>query len=243
MALRIWLNEGSDDEPGVIALGLEHLGFATWAESEAEVIAKVPARFAEYCDWRSRHGLPVAASDAAVEIVERLAAREVIFAHDREAASPGEVDLTIRLLAASRADLLAQLRNAPAAALDWDPPYQRFASWANWRTIRANLAHVANGETHYYTRNIGHRPAGPPADPQGSWEEFLARSRTEALTFLRALETSGDLRRVRTVDDGYGAEPWSVRKALRRLVGHELLHAKSIARILRDYRALHRPAS
>ena len=39
MTLRIWLQEGQDGEPGVVALGLDFLGFTTWAESEPEVLA------------------------------------------------------------------------------------------------------------------------------------------------------------------------------------------------------------
>jgi hypothetical protein len=59
------------------------------------------------------------------------------------------------------------------------------------------------------------------------------------------LRSARDLRRVRTFDHGFGQEAWSVRKALRRLVSRELLHAKSIARIVGEYRALNdrtRPA-
>jgi hypothetical protein len=125
------------------------------------------------------------------------------------------------------------------AVLDWDPPYKRFAPWADWRTIRANLAHIANGETHYYTSNIGHQPRFPPADSRGDWRAFLPQSRAEAAAFLEKLKSSHDLGRVQTLDHGFGEESWSVRKALRRLVGHELLHSKSVARIIRDYRALH----
>jgi hypothetical protein len=110
--------------------------------------------------------------------------------HDGEPATPQEIDLAIELLAASRRDLLATLDGATDALLDWNPPYRRFASWADWRTIRATLAHVANGETHYYTRSIG-----------------------------------------------FGEEHWSVRKALRRMVSHEILHGKSIRRIAAAHRA------
>jgi hypothetical protein len=239
VALRVWLHEGHDGDPGVVALGLDYLGLSTWAESEVEVVSKIPARFEEYCAWRSRHGVPVSRSHSRVEIVGHLVGNEILFPPDLEAARADDIDLAIRLLACSRADLIAELREAPEAVLDWDPPYRRFAPWADWRTIRANLAHIANAETHYYARNIGHQPSGPPADPKGDWEDFLPRSRTQTLGFLEELKLSPDLRRVRTVDHGFGEESWSVRKALRRLVSHELLHSKSIARIIRHYRARH----
>ena len=239
MAVRLWLHDGHDGEPGVVAWAPDLLGFSTWAASESELSAKLPGKLAEYAAWRARHRAPIGIQPSEIEISGRLRGNEIVFPPDLDAARPEDIELTIHLLAASRADVTALLCDAPSAALDWDPPYRRFAPWADWRTIRANLAHVANGETHYYTRNIGHQPTGAPVDSQGDWTNFLPRSRTEAVAFLERLKSSADLRRVRTIDHGFGAEEWSVRKALRRLVSHELLHAKSIARIIRDYRALH----
>jgi len=60
---------------------------------------------------------------------------------------------------------------------------------------------------------------------------FLPAHREETVTFLRKLATSPDRARV---NFGEG-EAWSVRKVLRRLVWHELLHLKSIRRIGRDF--------
>jgi len=237
-AVRIWLHEGHDGEPGVEALGLDHLGFATWAESEDELRAKLPAKFAAYCNWRARHQLAVAAiDDAGLEVAGRLAGNEILFPPDREPAHPTEIELAIALLAASRADLMTLLEAAPDAALDWDPPYRRFAPWADWRSVRAILAHVANGETHYYLRNVGHEPVSSPADPRGDWRDFLPRSRSEAIGFLETMKRASDRSRIGRVDFGFGEEWWSLRKALRRMVSHELTHAKSIARILRAHAA------
>ena len=69
------------------------------------------------------------------------------------------------------------------------------------------------------------------------WRVFLATSRAQAVAFLESVKSSPDLRRVRTIDHGFGEESWSVRKALRRLVSHERLHSKSIARIIGNFRA------
>lgn len=38
LALRFWLQEGHDGVDRVEALGLDFLGFSTWARSEAEVV-------------------------------------------------------------------------------------------------------------------------------------------------------------------------------------------------------------
>src|SRR5678816_4347974 len=79
MALRIWLHEGHDGGDGVVALGLDFLGFSTWAESDADVIAKLPAKFAEYAAWRARHGVPISETAPRVEIVDRLVGNEILF--------------------------------------------------------------------------------------------------------------------------------------------------------------------
>lgn len=123
------------------------------------------------------------------------------------------VALAIRLLAATRADLLALLDARPAELLDWDPPYRRFAPWASWRTIRATLAHIADAETHYYLCNLGCEPESPPVDTSRDWRAKLA------------------------LELPYGREDWSVRKSLRRLVAHERQHTKSIARIASAFAA------
>jgi hypothetical protein len=132
----------------------------------------------------------------------------------------------------SRADLLAAVEPLPERVVDWDPPYRRFAPWADWRSIRASLAHLANGESHYYTRVLGYQSAYPPAAPAEDWRVYLARSRAECMAFLESIKTRVDRSCVREVDLGFGVEYWSVRKVLRRLVRHELLHWKSILRII-----------
>lgn len=237
MATRIWLHEGHDGEPGIEAWAPELLGFATWAETREALLEKLPAKLAAYRDWRERHGAPAGRLDVEIEIeVEAtLHGNEILFAPDREPASRAEVELAIHLLDGSRADLIATLDAAPVAALDWDPPYRRFAPWASWRTIRANLAHIADAETHYYLCNLGFEPESPPLDPSGDWRAPFARARAEARHSLERLAASADLSRVRRLALPYGEEEWSVRKALRRMVAHELQHAKSIARIVRAH--------
>lgn len=237
MATRIWLHEGHDGEPGVEACAPDLLGFSTWAETREVLLAKLPAKLAAHRAWRERHGLPAGAIDAGFEIAGEVRGNEVLFATDREPATRAEVELALRLLDCSRADLLATLAAAPAAALDWDPPYRRFAPWASWRTIRANLAHVADAETHYYLRNIGFEPESPPVDLSGDWRAPFERARREARRALQSLATSADLSRVRTLASPSGDEDWSVRKALRRMAAHELQHAKSISRIVSAHAA------
>jgi hypothetical protein len=238
MTLRVWLHEGHDGEPGVEAWAPDLLGFATWAIDEPTLLRELPDKLQWHHDWLRRHGHAAPASQRNVTVAGKVTGNEILLPPDQDPATPQEIDLAIALLGASRTDLLQELAGASDELLDWDPPYRRFAPWADWRSIRANLAHIANGETQYYLRTIGHTPGRPAAPTEEPWQALLARTRAEATSFLDRLKSSPDLARCATVNFGYGDEDWSVRKVLRRMVRHELMHLKSIRRI----RAAYRPA-
>ncbi len=235
--MRIWLHEGHDGEPGIEAWAPDWLGFATWAEDPAALLAKLPAKLREYRLWRERHGIAPGHANLEPEIVATEVGGEILFAPDREPATREEIALAVRLLEASRADLLAVLDAAPAGLLDWDPPYRRFADWATWRSIRATLAHIADAETHYYLLNLGCEPEGPQIDTSRDWRAEMARARSAAYRALERLSASADRARVSSLELPYGREDWSVRKSLRRMVAHERQHTKSIARIARAFAA------
>lgn len=225
--MRLWLHEVTGNETGWIAWCLDVLGFATWAQTEAEVLGRVPTKFLAHQAWLARHDMPSPDIGADLRIVERVCGNEILFSWDFAPCEAAEIDLTLRLLSASRDDLVRTVEDLPKGALDWDPPYRAFAEWATWRSVRAILAHIANCETHYYLPAIGHQSKLPPASPAGDWPRFLAEHREETVAFLRELRSSPERARVRFDDEG----AWSVRKVLRRLVWHELLHWKSIRRI------------
>jgi hypothetical protein len=235
--MRVLLHEMAGNEIGWMAWCLDAHGFATWASSEAEVLGRVPTKLAEYQSWLVEHGLACPDVGGDVRVVERVRGNEILFSWDYGPCAADEIDHTLRLLSASRSDLVKTIEALPEAALDWDPPYQAFAEWATWRSIRAILAHMANCETHYYLSTVGHESGLPPAPPDGDWATFLAAHREEAVAFLRQLAASPDRARVCFGDDG----AWSVRKVLRRLVWHERLHWKSIRRIGRAFECCTRP--
>ncbi len=78
VTLRVWLHRGHDGNPGVEALGLDLLGFSTWARSETEVVEKLPAKLCEYSAWRSRHHIPIDIKTFDVEIVGRFKGDEIL---------------------------------------------------------------------------------------------------------------------------------------------------------------------
>jgi hypothetical protein len=229
--IRVWLHEGVDADPGWNAWGLGWLGFATWAPTRGEVLEQIPAKLAEHLAWLDSHGLSSSRPGPEIAVQEEVRGNEVLFGPDRLPATVEEIDRTVRLLDCSRRDLLATVGPLADRILDWDPPYRRFARWADWRTIRAILAHLANSETHYYLRHVGYLGPHAPARPEDDWRVFLGRSRGEALAFLDVLKAAPDRARVKES----ASEHWSVRKALRRMVRHERMHCKSIRRIVRAY--------
>jgi hypothetical protein len=232
--VQVWLHRWTGSESGWSAWSLDLLGFATWAPSESQVLARVPLKLDEYLAWLDSHGLTRPKVSPGVEVVERISGDEVMFSADGLAVSPDLIDLTIRLLDASRCDLLNTLEQLPDAALDWSPPYRSFAPWATWRSVRQILAHIANTETHYYLGSIGCSPRVAAARDDGDWLAFLAEHRVEAVDLLRGIRDSGDRCRLTRREDG----DWSVAKVLRRLVWHELLHLKSIRRIGHEFRSV-----
>lgn len=142
----------------------------------------------------------------------------------------GRCQSCLDLLRCVRPELLATVEAMPETLLDWDPPYAAFASWARWRTIREVLARIALTEVGYYLPAVGYGGLDPRRLSGLPWREQLAISRDQTDAFLSERAGPEDLLRLTESDEG-----WTVRKVLRRLVWHELLHLKSIRRIGRDY--------
>ena len=234
LLVRVWLLEGLPEaEPGFQAWALDHLGLATWSPTRGGVLQRLPAKFRDYRIWRAARHLDAPGPDPQCEIIEEVTGDEVLFTPDYLPATAEEIGLAIRLLQATRADLVSVLGEAPPGALDWDPRYQGFLPWARWRSVRQVAAHLANTETHYYLGAIGFHPPWEPVPPEGEWPLFLADRRAAAIQFLDDLKGASDLARV---DPDAG---WSVRKVLRRMIWHERLHTKSIRRILGEYQGRH----
>jgi len=228
--VRVWLLEGLDNaEPGFQAWALDYLGLATWAPTRDEVLERMPAKYEEYRAWLGVHRFGDLEPGSRIDIAEEIHGDEVLFTPDRRPTTESEINRTVQLLQASRSDLISVLEDLPAAALDWDPPYERFLPWASWRTARQVAVHIANTETHYYLTAIGFDPPWEPVPSDSEWHSFLADRRADAIRFISELRGASDLVRVDNT------EAWSVRKVLRRMVWHERLHTKSLRRILDEY--------
>lgn len=238
MNLQVYLHKvlDEDGEAGYFAWIPSYLGFATWGETEGEVLGKVPDKLLEYVRFRERRGVSCRWSSelSELEVAGRISGNEILFDWDYQPVTPSLIDETIGLLHATRTELLGLVTALSDDALDWDPPYRRFPSWAKWRTIRQILVHIANVETHYYLPNIGIRPTVSPADSGAPWRQTLLTHRNVTIEELQELKTADDQSRTHILEDHGG---WSVGKVLRRLVWHERLHAKSVGRIIGAYQA------
>jgi uncharacterized damage-inducible protein DinB/predicted RNase H-like HicB family nuclease len=207
-----------------------------------EALRRLPDAVRDYCAWLRRHGEPAPSDDEPVEFDiagestgygpfdPRSAA--ALFSPDREPVTPEQMEDHFRLMAHSRADLLALVRDLPDEVLDWQPEPESF-------TIRRLLRHVGNAEEWYVSRLVPAETLPP------EWEhdeglpilEFLEMERRTALARMRQL--TGEERAEVHYPTGWTdhpEEPWTARKALRRFLEHEREHTAQAREILAAWR-------
>ena len=195
--------------------------FARGATRDAAV-ANASDAVARFRDWLRQAGEP--ADDGDVEIVvadvvesqiEAGEDTEALLDPDRESLSADEWQTTERWLTHSREALLRALAALPDERLDERDEGRE-------RTVREQLIHVAFVELMYAAWTFDLRSRDGLAD-------FLAWTRGVASDRMRALAERQDASL--TYAEWAGAprpEPWTARKAARRLLWHELLHLPDI---------------
>lgn len=195
--------------------------YASAADRPA-ALAALPAAIAEYWAWRGRHGESAPAAEPAVDLDVEETVREwlhpavegyvvnAFFASDASPVTGPEIEQLHRLLAWSRADLLAAADGLPDGFME--QPVE-----GEWN-IAGILNHTARAERWYLDR----LDLAQPAESAGtSWRERLDISRARLLEILPDL---GCMARVE-VKNG---ELWSPRKLLRRALWHERDHTQHI---------------
>jgi uncharacterized damage-inducible protein DinB/predicted RNase H-like HicB family nuclease len=209
-----------------------------------ETLRQVPEAIREAHAWLRQHGEPAPAEEEPIEI--EIAAENIgwgpfdpgdaaaLFPPDREPVTSEEMERVFRLMAHTRADLLALVRHLPDDLLDWQPDERTFS-------IRRLLRHIGNAEKWYVSRLV------PPETLPPEWEqdegmpvfEFLEMERRTAIARLRQL-TQVERTEVfcPTYRTRHSEEPWTARKALRRFLEHEREHTAQIRKIL-DLRRRH----
>jgi uncharacterized damage-inducible protein DinB/predicted RNase H-like HicB family nuclease len=203
-----------------------------------EALRQLPGAIRDYHAWLRRHGevAPPPDEPIAVEVAgEHIGVgpfdpgnAAALFPPDRQPLMPEEMEEHFRLMAHSRADLLALVQGLPGDLLDWQPDPGSFS-------IRRILRHIGNAEEWYVSRLV------PPETLPPEWEddedlplfEFLEMERRTAIARLRKLT---DEERSRVFHPAHWTsrpdEAWTVRKSLRRFLEHEREHAAQIRGIL-----------
>jgi predicted RNase H-like HicB family nuclease len=217
-ALEVTLERGSD---GTYLAWVNNLpGCAVRGASREDVLERLPSAIAEFLAWS---GEPAAAPPGVTvveevdSIIEAEEDTEALVAADREA-------LTAERWAEARAHLersRAELSSVLERLTDEELASRREGSS---RTVREEVEHVAFVELMYaaWTFDLQTREG---------LSEFLAWTRAVATERMDGLarQRNADL----TSAHWAGApqpEPWTARKAARRLLWHELLHLRAIER-------------
>ncbi len=209
-----------------------------------EALRRLPAAIRDYHTWLRQHGEPAPPDDEpiTVTVVGESAGgpfdpgdAAALLPTDREPVTASDLEGYFRLMAHTRADLLALVRDLPDDVLDWQPDPLSFS-------IRRVLRHVGNAEEWYVSRLV------PPDTLPPAWEhdedmpiwEFLDMERRTAVARLREL-TEAERAGVFTPTHWtrHPDEPWTARKALRRFVEHEREHTGQVREILAAWRAAH----
>ncbi len=212
------------------------------ASSRDEALRRLSDVICDYHAWLRRHGEPAPPDEEPVEIE---AAGEstgfgpfdpgdaaALFPPDREPFTHEEMERHFRLMAHTRADLLALAHDLPDDVLDWQLDPQSFS-------IRRLLRHVGNAEEWYVSRLV--LPETLPLewghDEDLPIFEFLEMERRMAVARLRQLndeERSGVFYPTHWTQ--HPDEPWTARKALRRFLEHEREHTAQVREILAAWR-------
>jgi uncharacterized damage-inducible protein DinB/predicted RNase H-like HicB family nuclease len=221
---------------------LELPGCIVRAPSRDEALRRLPNAIRDYHAWLRRHGEPAPPEDESIEI--EIAGESIglgpfdpgdaaaLFPPDCEPVNHEEMEHHFRLMAHTRADLLALVKALPDDLLDWQPDPQSFS-------IRRLLRHIGNAEEWYVSRLV------PPGTLPPEWEhdealpifEFLEMERRTAAARLRQLSDEGRSGVIYPTHwTEHPEEPWTARKALRRFLEHEREHTAQVREILAAWR-------
>jgi len=209
-------------------------GCGAEAKDRQSLLLLLPVCIAEYATWLDSHGEPTSDVAPDFDVVEEVdpadtdaADGEFCFQHDLGPATQDEMDTAIRILGYTRWDLERITIGLPDAVLDWRPPESAMAKIDAWKpgvlTIGEIIEDIAGAEGYYRTGlQDGVLPAGEPLDLASQRERTLER-----LSSLSDDERSRTFRPQRTWQRE-GSEMWTVRKVLRRMIGHERFHTAEI---------------
>lgn len=204
---------------GCLLWSLDCPGAFARGETREEAIAKLPADVEVFCRWAG-WSLP----DGGVEIVEEKyqpemkvedADSDMLFESERRPLSQEEYEILRELVLKSARDFESLYASIPDPNAPLGEARKTFyGDYPN--TARAMYAHT-NSVTAYYVGEMGAEVDNLPD---------FCENRLNGLTALEALP---DFLNLPVIEGSYG-ELWSVRKALRRFLWHDRIHARAMYR-------------
>ena len=195
-------------------------GCAVRGRSREDVLERLPAAIADFVAWTGAADMPLPEIRVVDEVESAIEAdedTEVLVSSDRAPLTEDSWAETQRWLARSRAELIGLLERVT----DDELGSKREGSA---RTLREEIEHIAFVELMYAVWTFD-RQSREGLSEFLAWTRGIARERLSVL----ARAGAGDL----TWANWGGAprpEPWTARKAARRLVWHELLHLRALER-------------
>ncbi len=223
MRYTVTLERGSD--AGYMAWVHELPGCVARGTTREEVESKIAPAIAEFLAWARRAHLSAQGVEFAIvgEVTSAVAARdadsEILLEPDRSRLTQTFWSQIERLLRLSRKDLLDILAEANETALSYKPEERP-------RSVREHFLHIGLVELMYaaWTFDL--------ESPKGI-AEFLRWARRVVTLRMRVLARSDRGKSTLALWSGAPRpEPWTARKAARRLVWHERLHHRAIRRLL-----------
>jgi hypothetical protein len=219
MTYSVTLERGADGT--YLAWVAELPGCAVRAGSREEVLAVLPDSIKAFAAWAGEVVPETVEIDVAEEVESAIATdedTEVLVAADRDALTSEDWAPIREQLARSRADLIDLLGRLGRDDLER-------ARDGSERTLREEIEHVAFVELMYAMWTFDLRSREGLAE-FASWTRRAAEERMHELAEKGASEV--------TFAEWAGAprpEEWTPRKAVRRLLWHELLHLRALERV------------
>lgn len=227
---RVYVEEGHG---GATAHVAELPGCFTMGTDASRAVAAMPRAIIVFLAWLRRHREPLvpeayvsrpSVADLFVADVRPEDASLLLFAADKAAWDDDKLERTLRWLSYSRADLLARTEGLDETIL-------KSRQIALGRTLWDTLLHIANTEYGYMNMVSGPLDSvGPTANTEPIEAlEWLTVERSMFEKWARSIpsETRGEV-----VYPEWSSKPneaWTLAKALRRALEHELRHLAEVS--------------
>jgi len=211
----VWEHNGED----TLLYACDYPGAYTRGASMQEAYAKMPSEIRAYQRWA---GLPEQTGEMAIvqekrsDLVIRDADSDVIFDCERTALTMAEYQALKERVMKSAEDFQALYDSIPAKDRSVLPARSTFYGQVP-RTAREMYEHTKNVNDYYFGE------IDVAADHDGTIAECRARG-------FAALEKMPDFLQREPYEGSYGEE-WSLRKAMRRFLWHDRIHAKAMYRM------------